>query len=148
MSRLVSPPVSTDRPELRQASGFDRLLGLNYTALSADRVEATLEVTEPLLQPFGLLHGGVLCTIVESLGSIGGSLWFGDRGSVVGVANATDFLRATRLGATLTAVATPVHRGRTQQLWQIEIRDEAGKLVARGQLRVANIDDPARLGGR
>ena len=92
-----------------------------------------------MLQPYGLLHGGVLCSIVETLGSVGGAVWFGDRGHVVGTSNHTNFLRAVREGDVLTAVATPVHRGRTQQLWTVDVRDEQDRLVAKGELRVANL---------
>ena len=60
--------------------------------------------------------------------------------------NSTDFLRAVREG-TLRAVAEPVHRGRLQQLWLVEIRDESERLVARGQVRLQNIPDVDRLGG-
>ena len=118
--------------------GFDRTIGLVLTSVTADEVTATLEVTPRLLQPYGLLHGGVLCSVVETLGSVGGAMWFGERGNVVGVNNSTHFLRAVREG-TLSAVARPVHRGGSQQLWRIEITDEAGQLVATGDLRVANL---------
>lgn len=126
--------------------GFDRLLGLTLTSVTADEVVATLEVRPPLLQPYGLLHGGVLCSVVETLGSVGGATWFGDRGHVVGTSNHTNFLRAVREGV-LTAVATPVHRGRTQQLWTVDVRDEQQRLVAKGELRVANLaqEDVANL---
>jgi uncharacterized protein (TIGR00369 family) len=95
-------------------------------------------VRPELLQPYGLLHGGVLCSVVETVGSVAGAAWFGDRGHVVGTSNHTNFLRAVREG-TLTAVATPIHRGRSQQLWSVDIRDEQARLVARGELRVANL---------
>ena len=68
-----------------------------------------------------------------------------DRGHVVGVANHTNFLRAVRSGR-LTAVATPIHRGRTQQLWQVVITDDAGRELARGEVRLAKIASPAVLG--
>ena len=126
------------------SSGFDRLIGLELEQVSADEVTATLTVTPELLQPYGLLHGGVLCSIVETLGSVGGAAWFGERGNVVGTSNHTNLLRSARDGAQLQAVATPVHRGRTSQLWSVEVRDEQDKLVATGQLRVANL--PAREG--
>ena len=120
------------------SSGFDRLIGLELTSISADEVTATLTVTPGLLQPYGLLHGGVLCSIVETLGSVGGAAWYGERGSVVGTANHTNLLRSAREGV-LHAVATPVHRGRTQQLWRVEVRDEQDRLLAAGELRVANL---------
>ena len=118
--------------------GFDRTIGLQITSATADEVTATIEVTPALLQPYGLLHGGVLCSVVETLGSVGGAVWFGDRGNVVGVNNSTHFLRAVREG-TLTAVARPVHRGGSQQLWRVEVRDDEDHLVATGDLRVANL---------
>ena len=119
--------------------GFDRLIGLELTSVSADEVRGTLVVTPELLQPYGLLHGGVLCSVVETLGSVGGATWFGDRGHVVGTSNHTNLLRSARDGAQLQAVATPVHRGRSQQLWSVSITDEADKLIAKGELRVANL---------
>jgi uncharacterized protein (TIGR00369 family) len=125
-------------------AGFDQLIGLDLTSVDADEVRATLVVTPDLLQPYGLLHGGVLCSIVETLGSVGGATWFGERGHVVGTSNHTNLLRSARDGAQLQAVATPVHRGRTSQLWSVEVRDEQDKLIATGQLRVANL--PAQDG--
>jgi 1,4-dihydroxy-2-naphthoyl-CoA hydrolase len=75
---------------------------------------------------------------VETVGSVAGATWFGDRGQVVGTSNHTNFLRAVREGV-LSAVATPIHRGRTQQLWTVDVHDEQQRLVAKGELRVANL---------
>lgn len=127
--------------------GFGEVLGLEFTELTADRVRAQWKVTPALYQPWGIMHGGVHCAVIESVASIAGSLWFGDRGHVVGVNNNTDFLRATRDGI-LFADATPVHRGRSQQLWLVTITDEQERLVARGQVRLQNITDTASLGGK
>jgi 1,4-dihydroxy-2-naphthoyl-CoA hydrolase len=118
--------------------GFDALLGLQILSATEDEVVGRFEVRPELLQPYGLLHGGVLCSVVETLGSVAGSVWFGDRGHVVGTSNHTNFLRAVREGV-LTATATPIHRGRTQQLWTVDVRDEQDRLVAKGELRVANL---------
>ena len=120
-------------------AGFDELIGLDITAVGPEEVRASLVVTPELLQPYGLLHGGVLCSVVETLGSVGGAAWFGERGNVVGTSNHTNLLRSARDGAQLQAVATPVHQGRTSQLWSVEVRDEQDKLIATGQLRVANL---------
>jgi 1,4-dihydroxy-2-naphthoyl-CoA hydrolase len=118
--------------------GFDKHIGLEIVSATGDKVVGRFEVTPPLLQPYGLLHGGVLCSVVETLGSVGGAVWFGDRGNVVGTSNHTNFLRGVREGV-LTAVATPIHRGRSQQLWTVDVRDEQQRLVAKGELRVANL---------
>ncbi|MFG3707692.1 PaaI family thioesterase [Micromonospora sp. NPDC047670] len=118
--------------------GFVALLGLTFDEVSGDRVVIRWKVRPELHQPFGIQHGGVYCSVVETAASVGGSLWLGDRGQVVGVSNQTDFLRAVREGE-LTAVGTPVHRGRSQQLWQVEITDADARLVARGQVRLQNL---------
>lgn len=118
--------------------GFDGVVGLTLLTADGDRVTARLQVAPHLHQPYGIVHGGVYCTVVETTASIGGSLWFGDRGHVVGVSNHTDFLRSVREGV-LDVDATPVHRGRTQQLWQVSVTDERQRLVAKGQVRLANI---------
>ena len=70
---------------------------------------------------------------------LGTGLWLGDRGSVVGVTNSTDFYRAVRDGA-MTSTALPVHRGRSQQVWVVETVDAEGRLVSRGQVRLQNLE--------
>ncbi|MEU5725480.1 PaaI family thioesterase [Micromonospora sp. NPDC047738] len=118
--------------------GFVALLGLKFDEVSGDRVVIRWQVRPELHQPYGIQHGGVYCSVVETAASIGGALWLGDKGQVVGVSNQTDFLRAVRDGE-LTAVGTPIHRGRSQQLWLVEITDGDGRLVARGQVRLQNL---------
>ncbi|MEU4344728.1 PaaI family thioesterase [Nocardia sp. NPDC023852] len=117
---------------------FTDLIGLRFTELSADRVRGEWVVKPHLYQPAGIQNGGVYCTVIETLASMAGGIWFGDQGTVVGVNNNTDFLRAVREG-TLTGEATPVHRGRLQQLWQVVITDEQGRTVAHGQVRLQNL---------
>ncbi|MFJ8580875.1 PaaI family thioesterase [Micromonospora sp. NPDC093277] len=123
-------------PEL--SGGFAALLGLKFDEVSGDRVVIRWQVRPELHQPYGIQHGGVYCSVVETAASIGGAVWLGDRGRVVGVSNQTDFLRAVRDGE-LIAVGTPIHRGRSQQLWAVEISDDDGRLVARGQVRLQNL---------
>lgn len=120
-------------------AGFDRILGLEYTSLTPDGATATLTIRPELHQPFGITHGGVYCAIVESVASVSGVVWLGGAGHVVGVNNNTDFLRAVSSG-TLSITSTPIHRGRRQQLWLVEILGEDGKLNARGQVRLQNIE--------
>ncbi|MGW0160956.1 PaaI family thioesterase [Mycobacterium sp. NPDC003323] len=121
-------------------AGFDSELGLQYLEVTPDGGRAQLVITDKVKQPWGIVHGGVYCAIVESLASVSGHVWLAENGggTVVGVNNNTDFLRAIRAG-TVTAVSTPIHRGRRQQLWLITITDEDGKTVARGQVRLQNI---------
>lgn len=123
------------------------LLGLEVTHVDVDGVVVEWTVAESHLQPYGLAHGGLHCLVNESAASIAAGFWYaaqehGEGGGVVGVNNNTDFVKAARPGDRITATATPVHRGRLQQLWLIESRDADGRLVARGQVRLQNL--PAR----
>jgi len=124
-----------------EADGLNSALGTEYVELTGDRVHLRCVVTPTLMQPHGIVHGGVYCTLGETAASVGGSIWLGDRGRVVGVSNNTNFLRATRDGV-LDVVARPVHRGRSQQLWRIEITQDE-RLVSVGEVRLANLDAPA-----
>lgn len=134
-----------DAVSIDTTGGFPEVLGLEFVEMSGDKVVVTCPIKPHLHQPYGILHGGVYCSIVETAASVAGAMWFGDRGYVVGVVNTTNFIRATREG-TLTATATPLQRGRTQQLWQVEILDDKNRLAAQGQVRLANIADADRLG--
>jgi 1,4-dihydroxy-2-naphthoyl-CoA hydrolase len=120
--------------------GFDNELGIAYLELTAEGGRAQLEIKDKLLQPWGIVHGGVYCSIVEGLASLSAQVWLSQHGGghVVGVNNNTDFLRAISAG-TVTAVSTPIHRGRRQQLWLITITDDNDRVVARGQVRLQNI---------
>ena len=118
---------------------FAESLGLQVTRADGDEVFATWKASVTMYQPHGIVHGGVHCSVVETLASVGASLWLGDRGRVVGVSNATDFFRAVTDGE-LTSVGRPIHRGRSQQVWVIETRDDQDRLVARGQVRLQNLN--------
>jgi 1,4-dihydroxy-2-naphthoyl-CoA hydrolase len=120
------------------SGAFVEYLGVNFVEVSGDTVVATWEVRPELHQPHGILHGGVHCSVVETLASIGASVWLGDKGRVVGVNNNTDFYRAVTEG-TLTSTARPLHQGRSQQVWVVETVDENHRLAARGQVRLQNL---------
>jgi 1,4-dihydroxy-2-naphthoyl-CoA hydrolase len=131
--------VTTDVPP-GLGAGFDNEIGLEFVELTPDGGKAQLHIHDKLLQPWGIVHGGVYCSIVESLASVSAQVWLSENGggTVVGVNNNTDFLRAISSG-TVTAVSIPVHRGRRQQLWQITITDETQRVIARGQVRLQNL---------
>ena len=117
---------------------FVRHLGIEMTEVTGDRVVAQWTAAPHHHQPYGIVHGGVHCSVVETLASVGAATWLGDKGQVVGVNNNTDFFRAVRDGE-LTSTATPLHRGRSQQVWVVETLDADGRLVARGQVRLQNL---------
>ncbi len=119
------------------------LSGIELTEASSEFAAGRIEITENHHQPYGMVHGGVYCTLAETLASTGAAMWAVEQGfaGAVGVANKTDFLRATT-GGVLIGEATPIHRGRTQQLWQVNItREEDGKLAAQSQVRLHNVNN-------
>lgn len=104
-------------------------LGIYVVEASHERVVATMPVGPAQHQPFGLLHGGASVALAETVASIGACLKpDGALQSVVGIEINANHIRATREG-TVTAVATPLHRGRTSHVWSIEITDHTGRLV-------------------
>lgn len=117
---------------------FAEHLGIHLESAGGDEVVGTWTAKPDLHQPYGIVHGGVHASVVETLASVGAALWFGERGKVVGVSNATDFYKAVSDG-TLTSRATPLHRGRSQQVWLVETRDTDGRVVSRGQVRLQNL---------
>lgn len=130
-----------DLAELMPPGGHPAQIGMRVAEASGRRVVAWLDADERHHQPWGLVHGGVYCSLIETMASIGGWLAVREEGKlVVGVANQTDFLRSHGTGR-LDVLAEPVYQGRTQQLWGAEIRRAGdGKLVARGQVRLAHLD--------
>jgi len=122
--------------------GWDSALGLRVEELTPTRVVAYVDIDERHQQGYGIVHGGVWASVVESVGSHGAAMAAKEitgEMAVVGIANSTDFLRPHRTGR-VRAIGTPIQTGRTQQIWLVEIeREQDSKLVARGHLRVQNL---------
>jgi 1,4-dihydroxy-2-naphthoyl-CoA hydrolase len=138
---VVTVPPDALPPDTDITGAFVRHLGVEFTELTSERVVATWVARPELHQPYGIVHGGVHCSVIETLASIGAALWAAQDDpsrKVVGVNNNTDFYRAVR-GGTLTSTATPLHRGRSQQVWLVETTDEDGRTAARGQVRLQNL---------
>jgi uncharacterized protein (TIGR00369 family) len=130
-------------PDAAAFGAVGEAIDLVIEELSGDSVRVRWTVDPSVHQPAGILHGGIHSWIVETVASLAASTWFGDQGQVVGVSNQTDFYRAVRDGR-LTSTGTPVHRGRSQQVWTVETRDEGDRLVARGQVRLQNLEQQRR----
>ncbi len=113
-------------------SPLDDKLGIEIVDFTPDRLVATMPV-EGNQQPFGLLHGGATCTLVETIGSWAAMLGAGPDRQAVGVELNASYLRAARSGV-VTAVCTPVRRGRTLATFLIEVSDERGRTTASARL--------------
>ena len=130
---LEPAPLET-RGEFLQTSG------LMIDEVSATKVTGHIDLGPQHHTPWGIVHGGVYTTAVESAASIGASAAVQDKGQVaVGLTNTTHFLRSLTEG-TVTVEAVALNQGRSQQLWRVDITDDAGRLVAHGELRLQNLD--------
>ena len=134
--------MSADQPE-GTASGFVGAMGFTTDEVSGTKVTGTAELGPEHHTPWGVVHGGVYCAIVESAASIGASTAVREHGQFsVGVNNSTDFIRSMAEGR-VDVVAEPVQQGRTQQLWQVTLtRAGDGKLIAQGRVRLQNVPLP------
>jgi 1,4-dihydroxy-2-naphthoyl-CoA hydrolase len=124
-------------PTLPEMPGFDRLYGLELLEVGAGEVRARVPVREEILQPFGLVHGGVYASMAESLASVGTAVAVMEQGmTAMGMSNNTTFLRSITAG-TIHARGRPLHRGRTTWVWDVEISDDAGRLCAVSRVTIA-----------
>ena len=118
---------------------FLRASGLEIDAASGTDFTGHIDAGPDHHTPWGVVHGGLYATAVESACSIGASHAVREQGAyAVGLSNHTDFLRAHREGR-LDVRARPVHQGRTGQLWQCDLTRADGKLVAQGRVRLQNV---------
>jgi 1,4-dihydroxy-2-naphthoyl-CoA hydrolase len=119
------------------------LIDPRFEKVTATRVNGSIAADGRHHQPWGIVHGGLYTAAIETFATMGAYEAVKDSGrQAVGVSNVTDFLRPHRAGR-LDVLATAIQQGRTQQLWQVEIRrPHDDKLVARGQVRLQNISPP------
>src|SRR4051812_27293253 len=117
--------------------GFDGLYGLELQHADADEVRGRVVVDDRHLQPFGLVHGGVYAAMAESMASYGTAIGAGGDKFVAGLSNHTSFLRPVFKGDTISAVATPRHRGRTTWVWEVECMDGQSRACALVRVTIA-----------
>lgn len=129
----------SDEPELPipMERTFDGLIGLVPGERGDGWMRATLPVREQLLQPAGLLHGGVFAAVAESLASMGTWVAVAPGGrSAQGLSNTTNFLRPALRGE-VHAEAVAVHRGRTTWVWEVRMTDDEDRLCAISRVVIA-----------
>ena len=129
-------------------TGMDETIGLRFVSATVDEIVATVTVGPHLHQPYGLVHGGVYASMIESLASSGAALTGMQRDqSVVGLENTTSFLRAVRTKE-LRGVARPLVRGRKFHVWEVNVFRDDGKLVATGRVRMACLEQGTLVAGQ
>ena len=103
-------------------------LGMEIVEGSAERVVATMPVEPRHHQPLGYLHGGATVALAETVASVGAYLAAPEGHTAFGQEINANHLRPMREGL-LTATGTPIHVGRTSQVWGVEVRGQDGKMV-------------------
>ena len=109
---------------------FPGTLGMQLRQADGERVVADLPVAEAVCTVGGMLHGGALMSLADTLGAIGTLVHLPPGGRTTTIESSTKFLAAARLGTTVTGACTALHRGRTTMVWQTFVRDAGGTLLA------------------
>lgn len=146
----MAEPAAADYADHLNANpeGWLKAMGMVFLKATQDEVVLEWEVGHHHHQAYGIVHGGVHCGVVETVASVGAALHSLPQGkAVVGLDNHTTFLRAVRSGR-LQATGTPISRGRRTQVWEGNVRDERGRLVATGRVRLLCLEPGSDLAGR
>lgn len=120
----------------RNAGSMVEHIGIEFTAITDNSLTARMPVDARTKQPHGILHGGANVVLAETLGSVAGNLVVPADKMVVGVEINANHLRAVREGFVI-GTTTPVHLGRSTQVWEIRITDGEGKLSCVSRLTLA-----------
>jgi 1,4-dihydroxy-2-naphthoyl-CoA hydrolase len=136
---FLSPPTLEQLNTPKMPTMVDHI-GLVFTGIGDDFLEATLPVDHRTIQPFGVLHGGASVVLAETLGSVAASLTL-DRTKqhAVGLEINANHLRSVREGR-VTGTARPLHVGKITQVWEIKIVNEAGQLCCVSRITMAILD--------
>ena len=130
-------PVSLDDLNRLSRDTLIEHLGIVFTAAGEDWLQATMPVDARTHQPYGLLHGGASVVLAETLGSSAGNLCVDTAQQMcIGLEINANHLRAARSGQ-VTGTARALHVGRTTQVWEIRIENDAGKPVCVSRLTLA-----------
>jgi len=131
-----------DLDSLKEKEGLNKDLGIEYVEMEPERVVMRMQIDVRHQQPLGYLHGGASVALAESAATVGAWLNCPPGKVAFGSEINASHLRPKRSG-TLTAVGTPVHRGRNSQVWDVEIHDENGKAVCASRCTLAVVEPEA-----
>lgn len=129
-------PISVEQLTASGANTAVSHLGIELTEVGDDFLRGRVPVDERTRQPFGLLHGGVSVVLAETLGSMGAFYASPEGHRAVGLDINANHLRAATSGW-VTGTARPVHIGRTTQVWQIDMVNDAGELTCVSRITMA-----------
>ncbi|HEY5750396.1 MAG TPA: hotdog fold thioesterase [Chryseolinea sp.] len=115
-------------------------LGISFTVIGEDHLEATMPVDRRTHQPLGLLHGGASVALAETMGSVAATLCVdGTKQYCVGLEINANHIKSAREGF-VTGIVKPIHVGRKTQVWEIRISNQIGELVCISRITMAVLD--------
>jgi 1,4-dihydroxy-2-naphthoyl-CoA hydrolase len=129
--------LSLDAINQRGKGTLTEHLGIHFNAMGSDYLSAIMPIDQRTIQPMGILHGGATCALAETVGSVAANLCIDLQNHLcVGLDINVNHIRSVKSGM-ITAIAKPLHLGKTTQVWEIKIYNEEKKLIAASRLTMA-----------
>ncbi len=133
-------PIDLEKLNQTCENTLSHFLGIQFTHVDHNSLTATMHIQKHHMQPMGIMHGGASCVLAETIGSVAAHFCVDPSNKrCVGLDININHLRQV-VGGILTAVTTPLHLGKTTQVWEIKIWNEFQKLIAISRLTIAVID--------
>jgi len=137
---LFNADVTIEALNAMSAGTLAEHIGIQFTAIGEDYIEATMPVEPRTHQPFGLLHGGASVVLAETLGSVAATLCVDQaKYFCVGLEINANHLKGVRTGY-VTGTTKPIHVGKKTQVWEIKIRNEQNEMVCVSRITMAVLD--------
>jgi uncharacterized protein (TIGR00369 family) len=134
--RIWKKPISVEELTAIHKNTVVELLGIEFLEVGDDFIRGRVPVDARTKQPYGILHGGVSVVLAESLGSCGAAYSSPEGHRAVGLDINANHLRAATQGW-VTGISRPIHIGRTTQVWQIDLSNDAGELTCVSRITMA-----------
>lgn len=128
--------ISLEELNARGKNALMGNLGIQYTYISEDRIEATMPVDYRTRQPFGILHGGATLALAETVAGLGSLVLCAPDEIAVGMQVSGNHVSSAHEGDTVRAVGTIIHKGRSSHVWNVDVFTSTNKLVS--SIRVIN----------
>jgi 1,4-dihydroxy-2-naphthoyl-CoA hydrolase len=137
---LFNPGATLEMLNKMSAKTMVEHLGIEFTAIGDDYIEATMPVDHRTHQPLGLLHGGASVVLAETLGSVAASCCVDiTKQYCVGLDINANHIKSVKTGI-VTGITKPIHIGKKTQVWEIKITNEQNELVCISRITMAVID--------
>ena len=134
--RIWKKPISVEELAAVHQNTAVAYLGMEFLEVGDDFIRARVPVDSRTIQPYGLLHGGVSVVLAETLGSCGAAYCSPEGHRAVGLDINANHIKGTTSGW-VTGITRPVHLGRTTQVWQIDLHNDAGELTCVSRITMA-----------